>query len=100
MAAFAPTPAPHLLYSYHLEHFAAAYVLALAAAAAFVKRNPLRLCVALWIAALGVELLRLTQAQHRDYSLQDWFADAGGVIAALAPMYIATFRESFAPPER
>ena len=42
----------------------------------------------------------MTQAQHRAYSLQDWFADAGGVMTALAPMYVATFRDSFAPPDR
>jgi len=97
-ASFAPPSAlPHLLYSYHLEHFAAFYLVALTASAAFVRSDSLRIGIALWLLALAIEICRLIQPEHRYSSVQDWFADAAGVAAALVPIALGRFRTRFAP---
>jgi len=98
-ASFAPASAlPRLFYSYHLEHFAAFYLVALAASAAFVRSDSLHIGMALWLLALAIEVCRLIQPEHhRDASIQDWFADAAGVAAALVPITLGRFRTRFAP---
>lgn len=97
-ASFAPVRLlPHVLYSYHLEHFAAFYVMSLTAAAAFVRRKALKLGLYLCAFALGIEFLRLLLPAHRLSSLEDWFADGGGVMAALVPIAIGKFRSRFRP---
>ncbi len=97
-ASFAPPSAlPRLFYSYHVEHFAVFYVVALAASAAFVRSDSLRIGIALWLLAFAIEVCRLIQPEHRHSSVQDWFADAAGVVAALVPIALGRFRTRFAP---
>ena len=99
-ASFAPVGAmPRMLYSYHLEHFAAFYLVALAASAAFVRRKALHLGAIMWGFALCIELFRLLEPAHRLASMQDWFADAAGAMAALIPVAVGKFRSSFKPAE-
>jgi hypothetical protein len=97
-ASFAPPwLIPHFVYSYHLEHFAAFYLLALAASGAFVRRDVQQLGGALWIFAFIIEIVRSIEPVHRSTGLVDWFADAAGVTAALVPILVGRFRDRFAP---
>jgi hypothetical protein len=95
-ASFSPENfIPHILYSYHLEHFAIFYLFALSASAAFVRRDVLHIGVIMWTGAMVIEAIRWLQPAHRDFAILDWFADAAGVLAALAPVGIGRFRSAF-----
>ncbi|HEY2662194.1 MAG TPA: hypothetical protein VGI79_20925 [Caulobacteraceae bacterium] len=88
---------PRLLFSRHLEHFAAFYVAALMAAAAMPRAKLMRLGVALTLFAAALELMRMIPSQHRVWEIADWQADFGGILAALAPIIAEKFRASFDP---
>lgn len=85
---------PQLLYSNNLEHFAAFYVGALTAAAAFPRQRLRWLTLGFGLFALALEGSRLLGGvTPRVYEL--WCADFGGVMAAYAPMAIERFRRLF-----
>jgi hypothetical protein len=86
---------PRVLYSYHLEHFAAFYLVALTMAAARYRANVYRVMTDIAILATVLEGLRLFIPSHQFYVAEDWVADLGGALAALSPMVIGDFRKSF-----
>jgi hypothetical protein len=88
---------PRVLYSYHLEHFAAFYLVALSMAAARYRANVYRVMTDIAILATVLEGLRLFIPSHQLYVAEDWVADLGGALAALAPIVIGDFRKSFRP---
>jgi len=97
-ASFSPPKLiPHILYSYHLEHFAIFYLLALSTSAAFVRRDVFQIGVVIWLAAVVIEAIRWLHPEHKAFAVVDWFADAGGVVAALVPVGVGRFREAFQP---
>lgn len=77
-------------------HFAAFYVLAMSAACAAPRLNPLVLAAAL--AGLGalVEVLQVTISDGRTASAVDWLYDVAGVMAALGPLMIFRWRDQLA----
>jgi hypothetical protein len=89
---------PRLLYSYHLEHFAAFYLVALAMAAARYRTGVYRVLLDVTVLATTLEAVRLFIPSHQLYVAEDWIADIGGALAALMPILIGNFRKSFAPP--
>ena len=97
---------PRVLYSYHLEHFAAFYLVALSMAAARYRANIYRVMTDIAILATVLEGLRLFIPSHQLYVAEDWVADLGGALASLSPIVIGDFRRSFranppsAPPPR
>jgi hypothetical protein len=97
-ASLAPTGwLPRVLYSYHLEHFAAFYLVALSMAAARYRANVFRVMVDVAILATLLEGVRLFIPTHQLFVVEDWVADLGGALAALTPIVIADFRKSFRP---
>ena len=88
---------PRVLYSYHLEHFAAFYLVALSMAAARYRANVYRVMTDIAILATVLEGLRLFIPSHQLYVAEDWVADLGGALAALSPIVIGDFRRSFRP---
>ena len=96
-AAFAPAGAPLEVYARGPEGVAAFYLLALAAAAAFVRRSALHLAAILAVAALLVELSHGGAPPYAPGRLQAWGTDAAGVLAALIPVGLARFRGRFRP---
>lgn len=88
---------PRVLYSYHLEHFAAFYLVALSMAAARYRANVYRVMTDIAILATVLEGLRLFIPSHQLYVAEDWVADLGGALAALSPIVIGDFRKSFRP---
>ena len=89
---------PRVLYSYHLEHFAAFYLVALAMAAARYRTSVYRVLLDVTVLATMLEAVRLFIPSHQLYVAEDWIADVGGALAALTPILIGNFRKSFAPP--
>ncbi len=89
---------PRVLYSYHLEHFAAFYLVALAMAAARYRTSVYRVLLDVTVLASMLEAVRLFSPSHRLYVAEDWTADVGGAMAALTPILIGNFRKSFIPP--
>jgi len=88
---------PRVLYSYHLEHFAAFYLVALSMAAARYRANVYRVMTDIAILATVLEGVRLFIPSHQLYVVEDWVADLGGALAALSPILIGDFRKSFRP---
>jgi hypothetical protein len=86
---------PRVLYSYHLEHFAAFYLVALSMAAARYRANVYRVMADIAALATVLEGLRLFIPSHQLYVAEDWVADLGGGLAALSPIVIGDFRKSF-----
>ena len=86
---------PRVLYSYHLEHFAAFYLVALAMIVARYRVKVRRVLVDIVVLASVLEGLRMFIPSHQLYVFEDWMADLGGVLAALAPVSAADFRRSF-----
>ena len=88
---------PRLLFSRHLEHFAAFYVATLAAVVGLPRTKLFRIATGLALFAAVLELGRMLPSQHRDWGIADWQADFGGILAAIAPMLAERFRNLFAP---
>lgn len=86
---------PRVLYSYHLEHFAAFYLVALSMAAARYRASVYRVMADIAGLATVLEGLRLFIPTHQLYVAEDWVADLGGALAALSPIVIGDFRRSF-----
>lgn len=89
---------PRVLYSYHLEHFAAFYLVALSMAAARYRTSVHRLLLDVPALAAALEGVRLFIPSHQLYVAEDWIADVGGALAALTPILVGNFRKSFEPP--
>ena len=80
------------------NHFAAFYGLSVLGAAAYPRSPPLILGA--WLAGFGA-LIELGQALPwvgRDANLHDWLFDIAGVLAALGPLALASWRRGYARP--
>jgi hypothetical protein len=89
---------PRLLFSYHLEHFAAFYLMALCMAAARYRTQLHRILLDVTVLASLLEGVRAFTPAHQLSAAEDWFADVGGGLAALVPFLVSGFRHSFSPP--
>ncbi len=88
--------APRLLYSYHVAHFAAIYVLTLTTLAAFHRSSFLKMFWLLTGFVTAVAVIRCLAHHHVETSFFDWIADVGGIIAALFPAMVQRFRQAMA----
>lgn len=86
---------PRLLWSYHLEHFAAFYLVTLSMIAARYRVRVYRSLIDVAVLATVLEALRLFIPAHQLSVAEDWAADLGGTLAAVAPFVVADFRRSF-----
>lgn len=90
---------PRLFYSYHAQHFAAFYVLSLATALTVKRKTLIALGLNLALFAVAFELARALSPLHAATNSLDWFADAAGILGALAPMLAQKLRARFEPAE-
>ncbi len=98
-ASLAPaTIVPRMLYSYHLEHFAAFYLVALVTAAALPRVRLRKILIWLMVFSALLECGRVFLGARELSSSQNLFADVGGMWAALAPIVIGRFRDRFRAP--
>ncbi len=88
--------APHVIYSYNLEHFAAFYLVSVIAAVANPHTRLRRLAAYLVAFAVLAEGVRLFWALP-EIVLQRCSADIGGMMAAYVPMFAYRLRRRFHP---
>ena len=100
-ASLAPSAlVPHLFNSFHVEHFAAFYVLAAAASLGLPRRGLTTLAPAVIGFACLLEALRMLTPAHRLTSAADLVCDVDGVVAAFAPILFCRFRQRMARLQR
>jgi hypothetical protein len=92
-ASLAPSPyIPRVFHNYHIEHFAAFYLVALLGAAALPMVSLLRIGIALSALATAFAVFRILELVDKAFYLDDLACDIGGVMAALVPMMIGRVR--------
>lgn len=96
-ASVAPAPwVPHVFWSYHLEHFAAFYLIAVLAAAGLPTLRLRQIGVALALMALLLAAVRLALPLHQMSDAEDLAADIAGILAAIGPIVVGRLREAAA----
>jgi hypothetical protein len=94
---FTPSTMPKVLRSHYLEHFAAFYVVTLAALAAMSRARLRRVAMGMGFFAAVLESTHYMTGGPFGPVLDNWVADAGGVAAAVAPVLVERFRRRFPP---
>jgi hypothetical protein len=87
-----PQFVPRLFFSYHVEHFAAFYLIAILAAAGLPTLRLHQITFALILMALLLATVRLIIPQHRLADAEDLAADLAGIGAAVAPLLVGRLR--------
>jgi hypothetical protein len=88
-ASIAPSAyVPKLFHNYHIEHFAAFYVLGFFSAAALPRAPLLRVGLSVGALACLFALARVAGLINRTFYAEDLFSDLVGVLAALVPVYL------------
>jgi hypothetical protein len=94
---------PRVFHNYHIEHFAAFYVVTLLTAAAMPRTSLWRICAGLAFLATIFALIRFATPLHRLTALEDLACDVGGSFAAITPILVGRFRaldQASAPPSK
>jgi hypothetical protein len=88
-----PTYVPRIFHNYHVEHFAAFYVVALLGAAALPRVKPIRIGLVLAVLATAFGLFRVLALVNKVFYVEDLACDIGGIVAAIVPIYVGRFRQ-------
>ena len=92
-----PDRVPNFVYSHHLQHFAAFYVLTLFGGFAIPRLSISRLGAGVVVFATVLNAVHLFAGAPQRAVLDAWAADVGGLAAALAPMLAERFRRRLRP---
>jgi hypothetical protein len=84
---------PRLFYSYHVEHFAAFYVLTILASSGLPRAHLRQVVPPLALMAVVLAAVRLLFPRHRLANAEDLVADLTGIAAAVAPILVGRFRQ-------
>jgi hypothetical protein len=84
---------PRVFQSFHVEHFAAFYVVTLLAAAALPGAELRWLGFVAGLLATAFAVVRFTFLVHRAFYAEDLACDVAGIFSALAPMTVQRLRE-------
>lgn len=84
---------PHILSSYHIEHFAAFYCLTTLAAVGLPRLGLVQIALSLALVAIALAVVRLTIPRHVLNDAEDLVADLGGIAAAVLPILVGRFRQ-------
>jgi hypothetical protein len=87
-----PQFVPRVFFSYHVEHFAAFYLIAVLAAAGLPTIRLYQISFALILMAVILATVRLVIPRHQLADAEDLAADLAGVGAAIAPIVIGRLR--------
>ena len=90
-----PWMVPQFARSHYLEHFAAFYVVTLAALAAAPQGPLRRIASGFVLFATLLESTHLLAGAALQPLIRNWVADMGGLAAALAPVVVERFRRRF-----
>ena len=88
---------PRLVGHYHLQRFAAWYLLSGMAAAAFPRLRLRWMALALIVFALGAEFTRALPRPFTSGFKDNVYADIGGIYALMFPLILARWREALKP---
>jgi hypothetical protein len=92
-ASLAPSGSvPLIFHTYHVEHFAAFYVVALLSAAALPTVSLLRIGLVLGLIAGGFALFRIFELVDKVFYVEDLGCDIAGILAAFAPIVVGRVR--------
>lgn len=83
---------PRIFFSYHIEHFAVFYLIAVLAAVGLPATRLYQLGFSLVLMALVLATVRLAIPRHRLSDAEDLAADMAGVAAAFAPIVLGRLR--------
>jgi Na+/H+-dicarboxylate symporter len=83
---------PTNLFSYHIEHFLAFYIISILAAAGLPRVRLHQITLALMLMALILATVRLVIPQHRFADAEDLAADIAGIAAAIGPIIVGRIR--------
>ena len=98
IAVFLPAEfVPRFARSHYLEHFAAFYVAALFAFAAFPRKQLRRVIAGIVVFGTLLESTHLFAGAPIGPLIDNWVADMGGLAAAVAPVVVERFRRRFPP---
>jgi len=93
-ASLAPAQyVPRIFQNYHVEHFAAFYIVALLSSAALPRARLEQISVSLALLAAVFAGFRITTLVHRLFYAEDLLCDLAGIFAALTPMAVSHFRQ-------
>jgi hypothetical protein len=95
-----PSMVPRFARSHYLEHFAAFYVVLLAALAAMPRARLRRVAAGFVFFATALESSHLLSGATIEPLVMNWVADLGGLAAATAPIVVERYRRRFPPPFR
>jgi hypothetical protein len=95
-----PRAVPEFLYSHYLEHFAAYYVLMLAALASMPRTRLRRIAITFVVVATVFEASHLLAGGVIRQLMRNWVADLGGLSTAVAPVVVERYRRRFPPLPR
>ncbi len=79
---------PRVFYSYHVEHFAAFYIIVILAAAGLPNIKLHDITFSAMMMAVILATVRLAIPRHRLFDLEDLGADVAGILAGVVPMFI------------
>ena len=83
---------PRIFQNYHIEHFAAFYLVALLGAAALPSVRLIRIGLFLGALATAFAVFRIVALIHKTFNLEDLICDFCGVLAALVPIAVGSVR--------
>ena len=93
-ASLAPASAlPTIFHNYHVEHFAAFYVVALLSAAALPGVSLFRIGLVLSLTASAFALFRIFALINKVFYAEDLACDIAGILAAFAPIVVGRLRQ-------
>lgn len=93
-ASLAPSSwVPRLFHNYHIEHFAAFYIVALLAAAALPRVPLMRVGLILSGLALAFALFRILALVNKLFYAEDLACDVAGILGALVPILVGRTRQ-------
>jgi hypothetical protein len=96
IAVFLPSSmVPNFVRSHYLQHFAAFYVAALLGLAASPRVKLYTVALRLFVFATLLEALHLFGGAELRPLVDNWVADLGGLLAAIAPVLVERFRRRF-----
>jgi hypothetical protein len=87
-----PQYVPRVFFSYHIEHFAAFYLISILAAAGLPTLRLSQITFAIILMALVLATVRLVIPRHRVADGEDLAADLAGISAAIAPIVVGRLR--------
>lgn len=88
-----PAYVPRIFHNYHIEHFAAFYVVALLTAAALPSAPLMRIAAVLGGLAGAFAVFRILALVNKVFYVEDLACDIGGIMAALVPILVGRFRQ-------